>query len=173
MRGRWMWGGYAVSVAWVGLLFIHMDRFLHVSRTEAFRREGRRLIRLWADRIADAVGPQQANALVRRFSGELDSRSVALLNDEGQSLQWVGDTPPAPPRLPLSDPSDRSLDASSWAYWTPLWASGRRHGYVVWVRDASSLHRDRAHTRRGLLTAWAWWAAAGAIAAAYAARSKP
>ena len=172
MRGRWVWGGYALSVAWVGLLFFHVDRFLHAARTEAFRQEGRRWVGLWADRIADAGGPQQANALIRRFSGELDSRSVALLNDEGQTLQCAGDPPPSPPRLPLSDPYDRSLDASSWAYWAPLWVSGRRHGYVVWVRDASSLNRDRAHTRRGLMAAGAWWAAVGAVGAAFTYRLK-
>ena len=120
MKFRWIWGAYFLSLVWVGFLFFHVQRFMSVSRTEVFRQEGRRLVSLWADRIAEAGDDQRQERVLRRLSGEMDTRSASLLDDEGQTLLTVGEPAPAPPRLPISEPSDRSLQADAWAYWAPL-----------------------------------------------------
>ena len=173
MRGRWVWGGYALTLAWVGVVIIHVDRSIDAARKEAFHQEGLRLMGVWADRLAEAGDASQKERLLRRFSGERDSLSVALLNDEGHLLQRVGEFSPAPPRLPLSDPMAQLLNDETWVLWSPLWVAGRRDGYLVWVRDSSRLNKERGHGQRGLLVAWAWWAAAGAIATVYISRSCP
>ena len=173
MRRGWVWGAYALSLAWVGVVFVYVDRHFDAARKEAFRQEGLRLMVEWADRLAEAVEAPDQDRLLRRFSGEMESRSVALFNDEGRLLQSAGEISPTPPRLPFSDPVAQSLNDETWAYLSPLWVAGRRAGYLAWVRDASRLKIERAHAQRGLLAAWAWWAAAGAIASAYAARSSP
>lgn len=171
MRHGGVWGLYVLSLAWVAVLFVHVERFLNVSRSETYRQEGRRLVEVWADRIADADGLERREALLRRFSGEVDSRSVALLNDQGQMIQRVGESSPPPPHLSFSEPIDQSLNDEAWAYWAPLWVAGRRAGTLAWVRDATVLKRERTHAERGLLAAWAWWAAVGALGSAFASRT--
>lgn len=173
MRAGWLWGTYAVSLAWVGFLFVHVDRHLSVTRAAAFRQEGRRLIELWADRLAEAEDVHRRARLLRRFAGDRDSRSTALFGDRGQTVYSLGGPPPPSPRFPLSEPTDKFLNDVSWAAWSPLWVDGRQEGYVAWIRDSSKLKKERAHVQRGLLAAWAWWAAMGAIGAALAGRIKP
>lgn len=167
-----MWGTYALSLAWVGLVFIHVDRYLNFRRTTIFRQEGRRLVEVWADRIAEAEDGTRRTRLLRRFAGDLDSRSAALLDDQGQTVECLGEPPPPSPRFPLSETTDKFLNDATWAAWAPLWNDGRRKGYVAWVRNSSWLHKERAQIQRGLLAAWFWWASAGAVGAAFAGRTK-
>lgn len=172
MRHGWVWGLYVLSLAWVAVLFVHVEQFLNITRSETYRQEGRRLVAVWADRIAEADAVERREALLRRFSGDVDSRSAALLNDQGQMIQRVGEFSPPPPRLSFSEPIDRPLNNGTWAYWAPLWVVGRRAGTLAWVRDATVLKRERTHAQRGLLAAWAWWAAVGALGGAFASRTK-
>jgi hypothetical protein len=173
MRHGWVWGLYVLSLAWVAVLFVHVEQFLNITRSETYRQEGRRLVAVWADRIAEADGVERREALLRRFSGDVDSRSAALLNDQGQMIQHAGESSPPPPRLSFSEPIDRPLNNGTWAYWAPLWVAGRRDGYLAWVRDSSPLEKERTHTQRGLLAAWVWWAGIGALSVAFATRIKP
>ncbi|MBK8575617.1 MAG: hypothetical protein IPN90_08050 [Elusimicrobia bacterium] len=171
MRFRWAWGVPLLSLAWGGLVFFHVHRYFDLNRTELFRQEGRRLVVLWAERIAETEDPPERERMLRRFSGERDSRSATLLDDQGQILLTVGDSSPPPPRLPLSEPADRPREGDRWDYWAPLWIDGRRAGYLAWVRDSSALKKDRAHVRRGLLAAGAWAAALGCLGTVLACRS--
>lgn len=172
MRQGWVWGLYVLSLAWVGLVFVYVERSMEASHAEAFRQEGRRLVSIWADRIAERGEPPLRERLLRRFAGDVDSRSVALLNDQGQTLRCVGESSPPPPRLPFSEPIDRPLKNNTWAYWSPLWVAGRREGYLAWTRDSSFLGKERTKAQRGLLAAWAWWAVVGALGAVFAGRRK-
>jgi hypothetical protein len=171
MAFRWVWGTYVLSVAWVGLILFHVHRHFDQGRKDTFRQEGRRLVGLWAEQISGAGDERRQERVLRRLSGEMDSRSVSLLDVEGKVRLTVGDPSPAPPRLPFSKPSDRPLPGEGWAYWAPLWIEGRRAGYLAWVRDSSALKKQRAHSQRGLLAAGAWWAALGAVGAGFATRS--
>jgi hypothetical protein len=173
MRAGWIWGIYALSLAWVGLLFVHAERYVNSARALAFDREGRRLVAVWADRMGEAKDDPSRAKLLRRFAGEMDSRSTALLNEQGQLLHAEGESPPPFPRLPTSESIGGPLDDKSWAYLTPLWEAGRRKGFLVWIRDSSALPRERSRVQRGLLAAWAWWAAAGAAGAVFAGRPRP
>ena len=173
MRAGWVWGTYAVALAWVGLLFIHVDRYINFKRIAAFPQEGRRLIEIWADRMAETEDVNRRGRLLRRFAGDLDSRSTALLNEQAQTVQFVGEPLPPSPRFPLSESTDKFLPAGTWAAWSPLWVNGRRMGYVAWIRDSSTLQKERGHVQRGLLAAWCWWAAAGAVGAVFVGREKP
>jgi hypothetical protein len=164
------WAGYGLSLAWVGLLFVYIQRYEVSIETESFRREGRRLAAVWSDRIGDA-GPDVVlrARLLRRLAGDPDSRSAALLDLQGTILLKEGDPLPAPPAR-LSAPVDRLVDPGGWAFWVPVWVEGRPAGALAWVRDAGELQHSRVHHRRALLAAWTWWASAGAIGAAALAR---
>ncbi len=166
-----MWGTYTLSVVWVGGILFSIHGSLVSSRGECFRREGRRLAQVWAERLAEAGSDlPRRSRLLRRFAGEMDTRAAVLLNEQGQPLETQGD-PVSLPVLPsLSEPSDKSLSSDSWVFWAPLWVDGRRSGMLVWVRNSQILHADRSRDRSGLLAAWAWWAAVGAVGAVFFSR---
>ena|GEM_PF-2853030 len=162
---RFVWGGYVLAVLWMGLVFFYANQRLAERAKSHFREEGRRLVSLWADRLTDSLDrPEKSLKTLRRFSGEPDSYSVALLDLQGDVKQSFGGTSDPPPS-PKSEPLDQKETTSppSWAFWAPVWKDGLRYGTLYWSRDARPLQNRIAQIRQALGVAWAWGAVAGAL----------
>lgn len=157
-------GGYAVSLAWVGVVLVFVNLFWARNAEGDFRREGRRYVELWADRLADHAGhPDAQDQLIRRLSAESDSWTTGLMDLDGQWVFRAGPAVDVPSFSTQSKINDKRMDLDSWLFRAPMWVDGRRAGDLVWVRRCLSLQTDTQRRRRGLTMAWAWWALAGGI----------
>ena len=161
--------GYAVSLAWVGIVLACVSVYWSRNADRDFCREGRRYAELWADRLAESAGqPDRQELLVRRLSAETDSWTTGLLDPEGRWILKVGAAIDVPSFPSPSKINDKRLDLDTWLFRAPLWVDGRRAGDMVWVRQCRSLRTETQRRRRGLIMSWVWWAVAGGIGVAAA-----